>query len=244
MVSLAFALPIGALLVLLGAGGSIITVPVLVYASGLDPHQAAGTSLLIVGIVGAAGTLLRWRAVQLRTSALVGGGGIAGAWAGAWLNHQTPDTLVLAAFAVTLLVAAYGMLQRRLPDSPRSPAGARRAVACGVGVGVATGFFGVGGGFLIVPALTLCLGMEPTRAVATSLAIIVLNSVGGLATHAAHGAVQWRLGLGFAAAALLGALTTLPLTEYLSGDSLRQLFAGLLAVVGVGMLVQVASTLV
>jgi uncharacterized membrane protein YfcA len=244
MVGLVLAIPIGALLVLLGAGGSIATVPVLMYGAGLDVHQAAGTSLLIVGLVAAAGAIAKRRAVDVRTGLLVGVGGVAGAWIGAWLNHQTADTVVLAAFALTLLFAAYRMAQPRSAH-PRAEAHGRGLVlAYGVGLGIATGFFGVGGGFLIVPVLTLCLGMEASAAIATSLAVIACNSLGGLAGHAAHGAVHWQLGLMFTAAALGGGLAVLPFAASLRAQTVQQIFAGLLGVVGVGMLAQAVGTLI
>jgi uncharacterized membrane protein YfcA len=243
MVGLALAVPIGALLVLLGAGGSILMVPALVYGAQLDVHQAAGTSLFIVAMVAAAGVAMKRGAVDGRTARLVGGGGIAGAWGGAWLNHQAPEVAVLAAFAVTLLVAAFGMARPGRGPAPAMERGPARALACGVGLGIATGFFGVGGGFLIVPALMLCLGMEARTAVATSLAIIVINSVGGLVGHAMYGAVQWRLGAAFAGAALAGAGAAVPIAAHLRSSVLERAFAGLLGVVGIGMLVQVVASM-
>jgi uncharacterized membrane protein YfcA len=244
MVGLVLAIPIGALLVLLGAGGSILMMPALVYGAQLDVHQAAGTSLFIVGMVAAAGVAMQRGAVDVRMTLLVGGGGIAGAWAGAWLNHQAPEVAVLAAFAVTLLVAAFGMARPgRVPAHAPAHAPAK-ALACGVGLGVATGFFGVGGGFLIVPALMLCLGMEARTAVATSLAIIAINSLGGLVGHAVYGAVQWRLGAAFAGAALVGAGAAVPMATHLRASVVQRAFAGLLGVVGIGMLVHVVAGVV
>ena len=152
------------------------------------------------------------------------------------MNHRAPETFVLAAFAATLLLAAYQMVSSASAHARRTQAGYGAALSCGLSLGVATGFFGVGGGFLIVPALTLCLGLDVKAAVATSLAVIALNSLGGLVAYAALGAVQWRLGLGFTAAALLGGALAFPVAGRLSGAAVQQVFAALLGIVGVGML--------
>lgn len=233
--ALMLALLIGASLVLLGAGGSIVTMPVLVYGVGLDAHEAAGTSLLVVGAVAVAGAIAKRSAVRLRTGLLVGGAGMAGALPGAWLNHQVAAEWVLAGFGVTMLIAARQM-RASCGRGRCEERGAVAAMSLGAIVGLATGFFGVGGGFLIVPALTMFLGLDMQRGVATSLLVIALNSAAGLLMHGALASVRWDLGLAFAAAALLGAVAVIPLSRRLSARALRTAFAALLAVVGTGML--------
>ncbi len=192
-------------------GARLLPVPVLVDAAGLDAHRAAATSLLVVGMVARIGAGIQRRAICFRTALVFAASGMAGAFAGAWLNHQVPDGVVLLAFATVLLGAAFSRV--RANRLGRKPQGHTQGtiLAVGFGVGVATGFFGVGGGFLIVPALTLVLGMDMRAAVATSLLIIALNSTVALAGHMGYGAVEWRLGLTFAAMALLGAALALPL---------------------------------
>lgn len=236
--ALILALLIGAALVLLGAGGSIVTVPVLVYGAGLDPHRAAGTSLLVVGLVAAAGALLERRRVCARTGLLFGSAGMMGALPGAWLNHQVAGEVVLAGFSLTLLVAARRMLGRRAQAAAVGAAASdvRIVLAAGFGAGMATGFFGVGGGFLVVPALTVLIGLDMRRAVATSLFVIAMNSAAGLLVHGSHAAVEWQVGLAFAAAAALGALLAMPLSRQIGGPALQRAFAALLAIAGAGML--------
>lgn len=245
MLALALAMLIGVSLTVFGAGGSIVTVPVLVYAVGLDPRQAAGTSLLVVGLVAAVGSVTRWRALQVRTGLTFGAAGMLGAVPGAWLNHHVAPVIVLLGFATATLVAAYRMAATGVRgDRQKAISGATaKALLAGVGVGLATGFFGVGGGFLIVPALTLLLGLAMPEAVATSLMIIALNCGAGLAAHGAYGGVDWRLGLAFTAAALLGAALAAPLGNRLGGEALQRVFAGVLAVVGLGMLAHTAGSL-
>jgi uncharacterized membrane protein YfcA len=238
--ALGFALLIGASLALFGAGGSIVTVPVLVYVLGMDAHAAAGTSLVVVGLVALAGAVAQWRTASLRTGIAFGLAGMLGALPGAWLNHHVPAPVVLIGFGATMLAAAGRMGLKAHGARHASPAEVApvRAILLGVGVGVATGFFGVGGGFLIVPALTLFLGVPIRRAVATSLVVIALNSFAGLAAHVAYGGVEWRLGSQLTLAALVGAAVTLPVAKRLSGPILQRGFAGALAVLGVAMVVQ------
>lgn len=234
------ALCIGSSLVLLGAGGSIVTLPVLVYAAGLDPHRAAGTSLVIVGVVALVGAVVRWRLVALQPALLFGGLGMVAAWPGVWLNHQVPVVVVLVAFALTLLIVGVRMFRA---ENGAPPGGSRRAgtplvVLSGLGVGLMTGFFGVGGGFLIVPALSLVLGLDMAEAVATSLLVIALNCAVGLLGHLWYGTVEWRTGATLTGAALCGGVLTLPVARRVSATQLRRAFAVLLVLVGSGMLLQ------
>ncbi len=237
----ALALLIGGSLVVLGAGGSIVTMPVLVYAAGLDAHQAAGTSLLVVGLVALAGAAAKWSRVHLRTGLFVGAAGMVGAMPGAWLNHAVPATWILVGFASTALLAARQMFGTTVrPPHPPDPTarGLALTLLAGLGLGIATGFFGVGGGFLIVPVLTLVVGLDVETATATSLLVIGLNSAAGLIAHAGYGTVDWRTGGEFAAAALLGGLVALPLADRLRGPRLQQAFAAVLAMVGLSVLVE------
>jgi uncharacterized membrane protein YfcA len=239
--ALVLALLIGSSLVLLGAGGSIVTMPVLVYAVDLDPHRAAGTSLVIVGVVALVGAIARWRLVSVRTALLFGALGMVATWPGVWLNHRTPGPVVLLGFALTMLVVAARMMRRttRIPSTP-SPRRARvlPAIGSSLAVGLMTGFFGVGGGFLIVPALTLVVGLEMVEAVATSLLVIALNCAAGLLGQVWYGTVDWGIGASLTTAALLGGAVTLPLARRLSSVAVQQAFAGVLVVVGAGMLIE------
>jgi hypothetical protein len=236
---------IGAALALLGAGGSIITVPVLVYAAGLEAHSATATSLVVVGLSAAVGGAFKWRQVDLRTAALFASLGALGAVPGAALNHRMADATVLIGFALTALAAALRMLRARTrpPRARRSPSWLATAAAA-LGVGVATGLFGVGGGFLIVPALRIWLGMEMRAAVATSLVVIAVNAAAALATHAGAGElIAWRLGLEVAAAALVGGALSAPLAWRLDERALGTAFAALLLIVSVAMLADGARAL-
>ncbi len=176
------ALAIGLSLGLLGSGGSVLTVPVLVYLVGQEEKVAIAGSLAVVGSIALVGALpyLARRMIDWRSLGLFGIPGMAGTWLGAWLAAYVSGQTQLLAFAMVMLVAA-GFMLRREPLVTAAPARRRawKVMADGLVVGVLTGFVGVGGGFLIVPALVLLGGLSMHRAVATSLAIIALKSFAG-----------------------------------------------------------------
>jgi len=205
------ALAIGLSLGLLGSGGSIITVPVLVYLVGQPEKIAIAGSLGVVGtiaLVGALQNAAKGR-VDWRSVGWFGLPGMAGTYAGAWLSGYVTGAVQLAVFAVVMLAAAFMMFRR---SAREAPAGARRplaiVVADGLAVGALTGFVGVGGGFLILPALVLLGGLGMHVAIGTSLAIIALNAFTGFAKHlhllSVEGvSLDWRL---LGTIALIGAL--------------------------------------
>ena len=176
------AIAIGLSLGLLGSGGSVLTVPVLVYLVGQEEKVAIAGSLAVVGSIALVGALpyLARRMIDWRSVALFGVPGMAGTWMGAWLAAFVSGETQLFVFALVMLLAA-GLMLRRTPLVTSRPATrhAWKVVVDGLVVGVLTGFVGVGGGFLIVPALVLLGGLSMHRAVATSLVIIALKSFAG-----------------------------------------------------------------
>lgn len=195
------ALAVGLSLGLLGSGGSILTVPVLVYLLHQPTKPAIAGSLAIVGsiaLIGAA-RYARQGLVSWRHVALFGIPGIVATWGGAWVSQFVPGALQLVVFAGIMGVAAWGML--RPPAAGSKPDNVHSLpwlIMAGVGVGLVTGFVGVGGGFLLVPALVFLAGLGMHRAVATSLAVIVINSASGfykqheVVTAAGH-SLDWRI---------------------------------------------------
>ena len=180
------ALMVGLSLGLLGSGGSILTVPVLVYLLHQPPKQAIAGSLAIVGAIALVGAaryasqgLMSWRHLLL-----FGVPGLVATYGGSWVSQFVPGLVQLVVFAAIMGLAAMAMLRPpRLID-----ASVERAliwlVGAGAMVGLITGFVGVGGGFLLVPALVMLGGLGMHRAVATSLAVIVINSLSGFYKHA------------------------------------------------------------
>lgn len=196
------ALAIGLALGLLGSGGSILTVPVLVYGLGQPEKVAIAGSLAVVGTVALVGAL-SWAVrggVDGRSVLWFGLPGMAGTVLGASLSQYLAGTLQLTLFAAVMLVAAQRMLHAP-PVVAAAPARRGRLVAAGSGIGMLTGMVGVGGGFLVLPGLVVLGGLSMHRAIGTSLSIITLNAASGFARHyyalAAAGAVlDWRtLGL-------------------------------------------------
>lgn len=231
---------IGLSLGLLGSGGSILTVPVLVYLVGEESKLAIAESLAIVGsisLVGAVPYALK-RMVDWRSVLLFGLPGMLGTYLGSALSKNLSGGVQLTLFAVIMLLAATMMF--RPPPTRGGESSHRSAVKTaleGLAVGVATGLVGVGGGFLIVPALVLLGGLPMHLAVGTSLTIIALNSFTGFLKHlhiiqSTSGMLHWPLIAIFAAIGIAGSLVGSRVGKKVSGQSLRRGFASFLLVMG------------
>jgi hypothetical protein len=250
LLALLGALAIGLSLGLLGSGGSILTVPVLHYLVGQPDKLAIGGSLLVVGLIAAAGSVpyaLR-RQVDWGNVAWFGLPGMAGAWVGATLAHWVPGPVQLGLFAGVMLLAAWRMLRGSVVTRPSHEASRFAVVAGGVGVGLLSGLVGVGGGFLIVPALVLLAGVSMSSAVGTSLAVITLNSFSGFGKYL--GVLQhegltldWRILLMVASVGVVGSFAGQKLGQRLPQATLRRLFGVLLVVMGIFIAADVAPQL-
>jgi uncharacterized protein len=239
-----FGIVIGLLLGLVGGGGSILTVPILVYVLGLSPHEATATSLLIVGATAAAGLAPHMQAnrVQWRTAILFGASGILGTFGGAWANRQVSGPVILLLFGVLMLVVAARMVQSGLPKAELAAEPMAWVVPiAGLTVGLLTGFFGVGGGFVIVPALVLWLGLPMRVAVGTSLVIIAINSVAGAVAHRDDGAFNWAVALLFIAGGLVGSQLGARAAGRVDETVLRRSFAGVMVSIALFLIVANAT---
>ncbi|GHF63290.1 hypothetical protein HNQ07_004531 [Deinococcus metalli] len=232
---------IGLSLGLLGSGGSILTVPVLVYLVGEPAKLAITESLAIVGAISAIGLLPHARAGRIawRSVLVFGLPGVVGTALGTTLSHFVPGVVQLSIFAVVMLLAAIFMLRPpvtcRVPEVPRSGlAGILPVALQGLGVGVLTGLVGVGGGFLIIPALVFLGGLPIELAVGTSLVIITLNSATGFLKHALAGEthLHWALIGTFAVIGILGSALGARIGTRVSGPALRRGFGVFLVVMG------------
>jgi uncharacterized membrane protein YfcA len=228
LVGLLLSAGIGLSLGLIGGGGSIVTVPVLVYVLGVDVHEAIAMSLAVVGVTSAVGAFLHHRngAVHFKAGSLFGASGVVGALFGARLTYLVSPGALLLMFAALMFVAAALMLIRRSGASgaPRRPS-VWRAATAGLVVGALTGFLGVGGGFLIVPALSLFGGLDMRAAVGTSLVVIAINCAAGLVGHAAQGGFDPGIASAVAALATVGALAGSSLSRRVSPEGLKTGFA-------------------
>lgn len=245
LVAVVAGLLIGLSLGALGGGGSILTVPALVYLLGQSPHQATAASLLVVGIAAVVGAVTHARAgrARLKIGAIFGLLGIAGSYAGSLASAAVPANLLLAGFGVLMLTVAASMIVRRRMPGTASPAGQPRGgprhiavvAAAATGVGLITGFFGVGGGFVIVPALVLALGFDMPAAVGTSLVVIAVDSAAALGARAGPAifTLNWPLVAAFTGAAVLGTLAGTRLAGRVNPQRLSTAFTLLIIVVAV-----------
>jgi uncharacterized membrane protein YfcA len=232
------ALAVGLTLGLLGSGGSILTVPVLVYVLGQPEKVAIAGSLAIVGAIAliAAVTYARQRLVDWRSVLLFGLPGMAGTWLGAWAAQFVSGALQLFVFALVMLAAAWSMSRPGDAQPSADGQGPRRAglvVADGLAVGALTGFVGVGGGFLIVPALVLLGGLTIQRAIATSLVVIAMKSAAGfwkyLSVLAATGlALDWTVIGVFVAVGGIGSMVGNLIANRLPQAALKRGFSAFL----------------
>jgi uncharacterized membrane protein YfcA len=221
---------IGLALGLFGGGGSILTVPILVYAAGLEAKPAIATSLLVVGVTAAVALVPHARAghVHWRTGLVFGAAGMAGAAAGGWLGRFVAGPVLLLLFAAMMAATAWAMWRGRPEPPPGAPAREHATVWIvleGLGVGLVTGLVGAGGGFLVVPALALLGGLPMAAAVGTSLLVIALKSGAGFLGYATHVSVDAGLALAVTAAAVAGSFGGARLAAVLHPDRLRRGFA-------------------
>ena len=253
--SLIFGALVGLSLGLTGGGGAIFAVPLLVYGLGLSAKDAVATSLSAVGAISIVGFISHWHRgnVELRTGLLFAVAGMVGAPIGTWIAGLLSQTLLLLLFAVLMAVVAVrlwqkaGLVQSELrpavdgqdcmasgPSCERDPSGILIMSSCcavllivvGVITGILSGLFGVGGGFIIVPALVLFSGMSIHRAVGTSLMVIVLISASGVASQILAGRiVSGEITLLFVAGGIAGLFAGQAIGRKLSGTSLQKTFA-------------------
>jgi hypothetical protein len=219
---------IGLSLGLLGGGGSILTVPALVYIAGQNPPAAITTSLAIVGLNSALGVFFHRRqgALNWRVALVFGGAGMAMSYFASGLSNRLSPQALMTAFALLmLLVGGMMLLPRRLPpDTSRARPTFLTVLASGAAVGLLTGLLGVGGGFLIVPALVMIVGLPMVEAISTSLIIISANSLAGFIGHWSQGNFDLLLALVFVTSGIAGAFVGARLASRLPASELRRAF--------------------
>ena len=232
MEGLALALGIGFVLGLLGGGGSILVVPALTYLMGFETKTAVVTSLAVVGLAAAAGALASFArgTLHLVPALIIGGSTMVGAYAGARAGAHLADTTQLTILAAVMIGAGAAMLYQSLqtPADPTPRITRPRPMALGalgVGLGVITGLVGVGGGFLIVPALVIAGGLPMREASSASLLAMTLATMAGLAGYAGRVQFAWSFVLPFAAVASAGTITGGLVAHHMPHQRLQQVFA-------------------
>ena len=244
ILGLFLALLVGLTMGLLGAGGSILTVPIFVYVLGFPVKEAIAMSLAVVGATSLVGALrhARMKNVQLRIVFIFGPVAMLGTYGGARLAVFFSGGAQLALFAVVMLAAGIFMLRDQSGDQSGAASAAWHSklavtllVVEALAVGVLTGLVGVGGGFLIVPVLVFA-GLPMKQAVGTSLLIIALKSFAGLGGYLGHLDVAWDVMTAFTAIAIVGIWIGAHLVQLVSPPALKRGFAALILVMGVAIL--------
>ena len=234
---LALGFGIGLSLGLLGGGGSILTVPALVYLLGQSPQVAVTTSLAIVGANSVLGSSFHHRQGTLngKVAVIFGAVGMLASYLASGLSRLFAPALLLVAFATLMVFIGSFMILSRRQDAAHGLAHPNWLIvaATGLVVGVMTGVLGVGGGFLIVPALVMLVGLPMREAVGTSLVIIAANSLAGLLGHLSGGGLDVSLTLVFVIAGLAGTFAGARLANRLPVQRLRRLFGLFVIVLGV-----------
>jgi uncharacterized membrane protein YfcA len=235
----------GVSLGLLGGGGSILAVPILVYVLDVGPHFAIACSLVLVGSTALVGALIHQRNGQVawRDGLLFAAIGAPLNLLGAALARNVRGPVLLLLFGLLMLGAGVAMLLPRREGAASGGRDWRAIVASAAGVGFLTGFLGVGGGFLIVPALVLFVGMPIKLAVGTSLFVISLNSAVGAFGHRHALTMDLRLLAVLVGVALAGALAGVVLSRRITPPQLRRVFGAFILVVGLLMAARNAAAL-
>jgi uncharacterized membrane protein YfcA len=236
-IGLALSVLIGLSLGFFGGGGSILTVPLLVYVFGCGPKEAIASSLLIVAVASVSAALQHWRAgnLRVRIALVFGTTGMVGAYVGGRIGALLDGGVLLLLFAAMMILTALAMWRGRRAaargsDNRVVPG---KLVVQGLAVGSFTGLVGAGGGFLIVPALVLWAALPMPAAVGTSLMVIVLNCLAGFSGYAFHVTVDYALVAAVSACAVAGSLLGSRLAHVVDPAALRKSFAGFILVMGV-----------
>ncbi len=247
LLAVPFGIVIGLVVGTVGGGGAILALPVLVYVLDEGVGPATTASLIVVGLAAAmgAGARLHDRQVCWRIASTFAAPATAGSLLGTVGNHAVAAEVLIVAFVPVMLVAAAATWHRASGDfggeAPRCPPTlVGRTVLAGLGVGVLTGFFGVGGGFLIVPVLTIWLGVGFRRAVGTSLVVISLTAIAALMSHVVAGAdIDIPVTATLSAATVVGALAGTALGRRLPQRALGHGFALVVVAVAVFLLIDI-----
>lgn len=259
VIGLVIGLVIGALLGLLGGGGAILAVPALVYIIGLPVTQAIPMSLVVVAAAAVAGaiTRIREKLINWRLAAIFAVTGMPAAAMGTVVGRTIPQDVLLAGFVVLMIAAGFRMIRKPNhvgtacttvdPGTGVAKVNWRRctsrSIPVGLAVGFLTGLFGVGGGFVVIPALVLLLGITMPVAIGTSLIVIAANASAGLIGYI--GAVDLDLGLTgiFAGAAIAGSFIAGRFGKNVSSDTLQRWFAYLVFAVAAAIAIEIVVRL-
>ncbi|BAZ45902.1 hypothetical protein NIES4102_29300 [Chondrocystis sp. NIES-4102] len=243
------ALCIGLSLGLIGGGGAVLAVPILIYVMGVTPKVAIATSLAVVGIVSVVGIIPHWRQgnVNFKIATFFAPSAMIGAYLGAQITKLAfiTETIQLVCFGLVMVITSVLMIRKDAKSSEGQKVvhsnylGKWLAIPLlGLGIGIITGFVGVGGGFMIVPALVLFGGIAMKQAIGTSLLIIAFNSVTGFIGYLDQVNLNWDLVISFAITASLGTLIGAYLTRFIDAKNLQKGFGYFVLAVAIFVLIK------
>jgi hypothetical protein len=245
--ALVLALFIGVSLGALGSGGSIVTLPILVYVAGIDPKAAVGMSLCIVGGASLTGCIVHWTQGNFcyRSALMFGATGVCGSWIGSMGTHLVSSSLLMLLFSAIMLIVGVRMARSRTAGiEVTGECDVPRCIGAGFVVGLVTGFLGVGGGFLIVPSLLWFAGLGMKKAIGTSLGIIAINSASGLAGQLRYSHLDWRITGEFLLCGIAGMAFGIAVAKRAPVRVLRSAFSVVVIVVGLAIAWRVLYSLV
>ena len=235
----------GGALGMTGGGGSILAVPLLVYWVGEDVHLAIGTSLIAVGVTSLISSVsyMKQSLVKFKTAFLMASPGIISTYLGAWANKGIKGPVLLLVFALLMLYIGYLMLKRkqeeRLPEEKAGEIRYGKILTLGFVTGLASGFFGIGGGFLLVPALYLGARLSMKESVATSLFIIFLFGVFGLVSYEIQGRhIDLAISSVFVAGGAVGGILGAYLAKRTDQNKLRKVFSVFIMLIGLAVFME------
>lgn len=236
LLALALSILVGLSLGMLGGGGSILTLPILLYVLHMDEKVAIATSLLVVGVTSIAAVVSHARQgnVDWRTGLVFATGGAAGAFLGGMGSELVPGTWLVRGFLLMMLGTAIAMIRGRR-EVEAGTFSAPKALGTGLVLGALTGLVGAGGGFVIVPALVLVGGLPMKRAVGTSLIVIAVQTLSGFVGHATHVEIDYPTAAGVTAAAVVGSVIGGRLAAKVPAPVLRKAFGWFVLVMAVYM---------
>ncbi|MDX2055626.1 MAG: TSUP family transporter [Polyangiaceae bacterium] len=245
LLAAALAVLVGLAVGMLGGGGSILTVPILVYVAQVEPKSAIATSLFVVLVTSVVAAIPHALAghVKWRTAWVFGGTGLVGAYFGGRLSFFLPASILLLAFGGLMLVTAIAMIRGRASSDMKGDifvrqSGTRllRFGAEGLAVGLVTGIVGAGGGFVVVPALAMLGGLPMATAVGTSLVVIAMNSFAGFVGHAADVSIPWSVAIAVSVPAVIASAFGARLAQRISDAWLRPIFGWVVLLMAVFMI--------
>ena len=232
---------IGAVLGFVGAGGSMVTVPILIYIFGMSPLQATTASLVVVFSAALSGVIpkLRKNEVLVKESFVIWSIGLITNLGGAYILPKIPDEIVLSGFALVLIAAGTSMLLKPVENNPARHISPIALILISLIIGAMTGLFGIGGGFLAIPILVLFYNIAPAKAAGTSLFIITINTITGFFAHFRHwGEVDWQIPIIMAVIAVVVSRLASHRSSRVSAETLKRAFAFLVYAIAIFTLAQ------